>query len=157
MRCQCTYYLFKWPAVFYPIVEPHLKEGESYESFVLYMYQGLSFPVMDVTCAIVPKMWNLSVTIVSPKGVEKKFCKMLDKEVNIVIAWNGVTGVNCQFSATKVDNVVWRPQKPTDWSTPVKRVSNVKTAATNDKKYFRKRSAQKKKGNTFKFQMLLLC
>ena len=60
---QFAYYLAKWPEVFEPIVRPHL-ESESYESFILNMFQGKSMPVLDVVCAILVKMWNLTVTVV---------------------------------------------------------------------------------------------
>ena len=72
MRKQFAYYLAKHPDVFQDIVNNELQEGESYESFILNMFHGLSLPKLNVICAIFVKMWNTPVTIVYPSGVEKK-------------------------------------------------------------------------------------
>ena len=139
MLKQFAYYLCKHLEIFKDIVEDHLKEGESYESFVLNMFQGLSYPNVDVVCATVAKMWNTPVTVVSPRGVKQKFHDLDDADNLIVIVWNGSEGVDCQYTATKPNFIEWRPIKPLDWSAPVKIVNNVKSANELAEKLFRKR------------------
>ena len=141
MRKQFAYYLCKLPEIFKDIVEDHLKEGESYESFVLNMFQGLSYLNVDVVCAIVAKMWNTLVTVISPRGVEQKFHDLDDADNLIVIVWNGSEGVDCQYTATKPNFIEWQPIKSLDWSAPVKIVNNVKSANELAEKLFRKRSS----------------
>ena len=143
MRKHFAYYLSKHPDVFKDIVMEHVQAGESYESFVLNMFQGLSYPILDVICAVAVKMWNVAVTVVSPEGVEKKFHKSDDLHNTIVIIWNGSKGLDCQFTATKQSFLEWTPIKPLDWSAPVKIVNNVKAAHELAEKLFRKRSAEK--------------
>ena len=72
MRKQFAYYLAKHPDVFQDIVADELQEGESYESFIMNMFHGLSLPKLNVICAIFVKMWNTPVNVVYPSGVEKK-------------------------------------------------------------------------------------
>ena len=142
-RRQFTYFLIKYPEVFLPVVEPHLKEGESFESFALNMFHGYSFPVFDVVAAVATKMWNLAITLVTPKGVRRAFHNRSHKDCDIVIVWNCLTGVDSQFTATKVDNLGWKPVRPLDWTAPVKNLINVKAAAEQAEKMFRRRSAKK--------------
>ena len=143
MRKQLAYYLCKYPDIFKDIVQDYLKEGESFESFALNMFQGLSYPVLDVICAIVVKMWNTPITVVSPKGVKKFFYNIDDSEVLIVIVWNGLEGVDCQYTATKPNFIEWRLMNAIDWSAPVKIINNVKAANDLAEKLFRKRNAEK--------------
>ena len=77
MRKQLAYYLCKHPDIFKDIVQDCLKEGESFERFAHNMFQGLSYPVLDVICAIVVKMWYTPITVVSPKGVKKNFMTLM--------------------------------------------------------------------------------
>ena len=107
------------------------------------MFQGLSYPILDVICAIVVKMWNTPITVVSPKGVKKKFHDIDDSEDLIVIVWNGSEGVDCQYTATKPNFIEWRPMKAIDWSAPVKIINNVKAANDLAEKLSRKRNAEK--------------
>ena len=141
MRKQFAYNLCKCLEIFKDIVEDHLKEDESYESFLLNMFQGLSYPNFDVVCAIVAKMWNTPVTVISPRGVKQKFHDVDDADNLIVIVWNGSQGVDCQYTATKQNFIEWCPIKPLDWSAPVKIVNNVKSANELAEKLFRKQSS----------------
>ena len=73
LRKQICYFMAKYPETFFPIVKEYLEEDESYESFILNFFHGLSLPILDVVCAVITKMWNVIINIVTPKGVFKKF------------------------------------------------------------------------------------
>ena len=114
-----------------------------YESFILNFFHGLSLPILDVVCAVITKMWNVIINIVTPKGVFKKFHNQDDRRVNIVIVWNNIHGDHAHYTATKVDNPDWRPMRGVDWAGDVKKLHNVRNAATNVEKFYRKRTANK--------------
>ena len=63
----------KYPETFFPIVKEYLEEDELYESFILNFFHGLSLPILDVVCAVIMKMWNVIINIVTSRGVFKKF------------------------------------------------------------------------------------
>ena len=48
------------------------------------------------------------------------FHNVKPKQSDIVIVWNGLTGLESQFTATKVSNPQWRPLKGLDWAGDVK-------------------------------------
>ena len=139
---QFAYYLAKHPDIFKDIVSEELNKGESYESLVLNMLYGLSFPKVNVICAIFVKMWNTPFTVVYPSGVEKKYHDVDSVNDLVVIVCNGMQGDDCQYTATKKDTLEWRPIKPLDWSCPVKLINNVKAAHELGEKLYRKRTAE---------------
>ena len=143
LRKQIAYYLIKYPEVFYELSKKHIDETEeSYESFVWNIFYGLSFPKLDITTAVIARMWNLSITLVTPRGIYRMYHKMKPKKSDIIVVWNGCTGLESQFTATKGDRDDWRPIKGLDWAGDVKQLSNVKNASTMAERFYRKRTAQ---------------
>ena len=63
--------------------------------------------------------------------------------VDLVIAWNGISGDDSHYSGSKINNPQWRPIKGLDWAGDVKILSNVKNATALAKKMCRKRNASK--------------
>ena len=60
LRKQIAYFLVKYPEVFHALTKKHTSETEeSYESFVWNIFHGLSFPKLDITTAVLAKMWNV--------------------------------------------------------------------------------------------------
>ena len=143
LRKQIAYYLIKYPEVFYELSKKHIDETEeSYESFVWNIFYGLSFPKLDITTAVIARMWNLSITLVTPRGIYRMYHKMKPKKSDIIVVWNGCTGLESQFTATKGDRDDWRPIKGLDWAGDVKQLSNVKNASAIAERFYRKRTAQ---------------
>ena len=143
LRKQIAYFLVKYPEVFHALTKKHTSETEeSYESFVWNIFHGLSFPKLDITTAVLAKMWNVRITLVTPRGLYRMFHNVKPKQSDIVIVWNGLTGLESQFTATKVSNPQWRPLKGLDWAGDVKLLANVKNASSLAEKFYRKRTAQ---------------
>ena len=143
LRKQICYYLAKYPEIFTPLVADYLKEEDSYESFILNFFHGLSLPVLDIVCAVLTKMWNITINVVTPKGVKKMYHEQENRHVDIVIVWNNVHGDHAHYSATKVDHPDWQPIRGVDWAGDVKPMHNVKNVANYAEKFFRKRTANK--------------
>ena len=139
-RKQIAYFLSKHPEWFAFMLD-ELNIEESYESFIMNLCQGLSMPNFKIVCAVVTKMWNVTIDIVTPKGVYKMYHEQ--KYGEAVLVWNGVKGIDSQFCGSKIDNPNWRPIKGLDWSGDVKNLQNVKAAAVNAEKCFRSRTANK--------------
>ena len=143
LQKQIAYYLVKYPEVFHALTKKHTTETEeSYESFVWNIFHGLSFPKLDITTAVLAKMWNVHITIVTPRGMYRMYHNSKPKQSDIVIVWNGLTGLESQFTATKVSNPLWRPLKGLDWGGDVKLLANVRNATSLAEKFYRKRTAQ---------------
>ena len=143
LRKQIAYFLVKYPEVFHALTKKHTSETEeSYESFVWNIFHGLSFPKLDITTAVLAKMWNVCITLVTPRGLYRMFHNVKPKQSDIVIVWNGLTGLESQFTATKVSNPQWKPLKGLDWAGDVKLLANVKNASSLAEKFYRKRTAQ---------------
>ena len=139
-RKQIAYFLSKHPEWFAFMLD-ELNIEESYESFIMNLCQGLSMPNFKIVCAVVTKMWNVTIDIVTPKGVYKMYHEQ--KYGEAVLVWNGVKGIDSQFCGSKIDNPNWHPIKGLDWSGDVKNLQNVKAAAVNAEKGFRSRTANK--------------
>ena len=139
-RKQIAYFLTKHPEWFAFMLE-ELNIQESYESFIMNLCQGLSMPHFKIVCAVVTKMWNITIDIVTPKGVYKMYHQKKCGEA--VLVWNGVKGIDSQFCGSKIDNPNWHPIKGLDWSGDVKNLQNIKAAAVNAEKCFRSRTANK--------------
>ena len=143
LRKQISYYLVKYPEVFYELVKKHIaKTEESYESFVWNIFHGLALPKLDITTAVLAKMWNIKISVVTPRGVYRMYHNRKPKESDIVIVWNGCSQLESQYTATKIDNPNWRPVKGLDWAGDVKILQNVKNASNMAEKFYRKRTAQ---------------
>ena len=143
LRKQIAYYLIKYPEVFYELSKKHIEETEeSYESFVWNIFYGLSVPKLDITTAVIARMWNLSITLVTPRGIYRMYHKMKPKKSDTIVVWNGCTGLESQFTATKGDRDDWRPVKGLDWAGDVKQLANVKSASTIAERFYRKITAQ---------------
>ena len=144
LRKQICYFMVKYPEIFEPLCRKHMDENEeSYESFVLNFFHGLAYPKLNVVTAVIAKMWNIRVSVVTPKGIYKMYHTSKQKSVDLVIVWNGISGDDSQYSGTKIDNPQWRPIKGLDWAGDVKILSNVKNAASLAEKLCRKRNAKK--------------
>ena len=142
LRKQIAYFLVKYPEVFNALTKKHTAETEeSYESFVWNIFHGLSFPKLDITTAVLAKMWNVRITVVTPRGLYRMFHNVKPKQSDIIIVWNGLTGLESQYTATKVSNSLWRPLKGLDWAGDVKLLTNVKNASSLAEKFYRKRTA----------------
>ena len=111
--------------------------------FVLNFFHGLSYPKLNVVTAVIAKMWNIRVSVVTPRGIYKMYHTSKQKSVDLVVVWNGISGDDSQYSGTKIDNPQWRPLKGLDWSADVKILSNIKNAASLAEKMCRKRNAKK--------------
>ena len=139
-RKQIAYFLSKHPEWFAFMLE-ELDIQESYESFIMNLCQGLSMPHFKIVCAVVTKMWNVTIDIVTPKGVYKMYHQQ--KYGEAVLVWNGVKGIDSQFCGTKIDNPNWCPIRGLDWAADVKNIQNVKAAGVNAERSFRSRTANK--------------
>ena len=136
--------MVKYPEIFEPLCRKHFEENEeSYESFVLNFFHGLAYPRLNVVTAVIAKMWNIRVSVVTPRGIYKMYHNSRQKSADLVIVWNGVSGDDSHYSGAKIDNLPWRPIKGLDWAGDVKILSNVKNAAALAEKMCRKRNAKK--------------
>ena len=137
--------MVKYPEIFEPLCRKHFEENEeSYESFVLNFFHGLAYPRLNVGTALIAKMWNIRVSVVTPRGIYKMYHNSRQKSADLVIVWNGVSGDDSHYSGAKIDNLQWRPIKGLDWAGDVKILSNVKNAAALAEKMCRKRNANAK-------------
>ena len=144
LRKQICYFMVKYPEIFEPLCRKHFEENEeSYESFVLNFFHGLAYPRLNVVTAVIAKMWNIRVSVVTPRGIYKMYHNSRQKSADLVIVWNGVSGDDSHYSGAKIDNPQWRPIKGLDWAGDVKILSNVKNAAALAEKMCRKRNAKK--------------
>ena len=139
---QIAYYMVRWPELFGPVVKPHLSDtNDSYESFVKNIFYGYSYPVPEVICAVISKMWNVSITLCSLKGGVKKLHHNSNNP-DVVIVHNDCTNLNSQFTATKKANVKWAPFRCPVWTSDVKKMNNVKNASMYAEKKYRTRTAK---------------
>ena len=123
---QIAYYMAKWPQRFYDLVRPYLGT-HSYESYIKNIFHGTKFIDYEVITAVITKMWNLAITIVSPDGGVVPFYHQNDNP-DIVLVCNSMEWPEKYFCATKPDNPNWRPIKGVDWSGKIRIFTNVKTA-----------------------------
>ena len=122
---QLAYYMVKWPQRFYDIVRPFLGT-HSYESYVKNIFHGIKFIDYKVITAVITKMWNLAITIVSPDGVTPFYHQ--NENPDIVLICNNMEWPEKYFCTTKPDNPNWRPIKGADWSGKIRIFTNVKNA-----------------------------
>ena len=83
--------MVKYPEIFEPLCRKHLEENEeSYESFVLNFFHGLAYPKLNVVTAVIAKMWNTHVSVVTPKGIYKMYhtCKQKISRSCCCVEWN---------------------------------------------------------------------
>ena len=104
MLCrQTAWYMARKPYFFFPLVEPEL-DGESYCSYVENIFEGNVWADDMITTAI-SKMFNISITIISPRLPEALHLFHDDQEPDVLLIGNGGTmGTECEnthFSASK--------------------------------------------------------
>ena len=138
---QIAYYMAKWPQRFYDLVKPYLGT-HLYESYITNIFHGTKFIDYEVITAVITKMWNLAITIVSPDGGVLPFHHQ-NNNPDIVIVCNDMEWPEKYFCATKPDNPNWRPIKGADWSGKIRIFTNVKTAHESATKALRTRCVNK--------------
>ena len=131
----------RWPDVCAPLVKDRMSPNDTYESFVKNIFYGFTFPPTYVVIAVISKMWNVSIDLITPrKGLLKCFH---DKpKAHIVVVHNDQRELESLITATKGSDPEWRPVKGVDWSNTMKSVSNVKVAANFAEKKYRAHTAR---------------
>ena len=138
---QIGYYMVRWPDVCAPLVKARLLPNDTYESFVKNIFYGFTFPPAYVVIAVITKMWNVSIDLITPrKGLVK--CFHNEPKAHIVIVHNDQRNLESLYTATKGSDPEWRPVKGVDWSNAIKSVSNVKVASNFAEKKYRARTAR---------------
>ena len=131
---QIGYYMVRWPDVCAPLVKARMLPNDTYESFVKNIFYGYTFPPAYVVIAVITKMWNVSIDLITPrKGLVK--CFHNEPKAHIVIVHNDQRDLESLYTATKGSDPEWRPVKGVDWSNTIKSVSNVKLASNFAEKY----------------------
>ena len=138
---QIGYYMMRWPDVCAPLVKARMLPNDTYESFVKNIFYGCTFPPAYIVIAVITKMWNVSIDLVTPrKGLVK--CFHNEPKAHIVIVHNDQRDLESLYTATKGSDPEWRPVKGVDWSNTIKSVSNVKVASNFAEKKYRARTAR---------------
>ena len=138
---QIGYYMVRWPDVCAPLVKARMLPNDTYESFVKNIFYGYTFPLAYVVIAVITKMWNVSIDLITPrKGLVK--CFHNEPKAHIVIVHNDQRDLESLYTATKGSDPEWRPVKGVDWSNTIKSVSNVKLASNFAEKKYRARTAR---------------
>ena len=138
---QIGYYMVRWPDVCAPLVKARMLPNDTYESFVKNIFYGYTFPPAYVVIAVITKMWNVSIDLITPrKGLVK--CFHNEPKAHIVIVHNDQRDLESLYTATKGSDPEWRPVKGVDWSNTIKSVSNVKLASNFAEKKYRARTAR---------------
>ena len=138
---QIGYYMVRWPEVCAPLVKARMLPNDTYESFVKNIFYGFTFPLAYVVIAVITKMWNVSIDLITPrKGLVK--CFHNEPKAHIVIVHNDQRDLESLYTATKGSDPEWRPVKGVDWSNTIKSVSNVKLASNFADKKYRARTAR---------------
>ena len=138
---QIGYYMVRWPDVCAPLVKARMLPNDTYESFVKNIFYGYTFLPAYVVIAVITKMWNVSIDLITPrKGLVK--CFHNEPKAHIVIVHNDQRDLESLYTATKGSDPEWRPVKGVDWSNTIKSVSNVKLASNFAEKKYRARTAR---------------
>ena len=138
---QIGYYMMRWPDVCAPLVKARMLPNDTYESFVKNIFYGFTFLPAYVVIAVITKMWNVSIDLVTPrKGLVK--CFHNEPKAHIVIVHNDQRDLESLYTATKGSDPEWRPVKGVDWSNTIKSVSNVKVASNFAEKKYRAHTAR---------------
>ena len=138
---QIGYYMVRWLDVCAPLVKARLLPNDTYESFVKNIFYGFTFPPAYVVIAVITKMWNVSIDLITPrKGLVK--CFHNEPKAHIVIVHNDQRNLESLYTANKVSDPEWRPVKGVNWSNAIKSVSNVKVASNFAEKKYRARTAR---------------
>ena len=138
---QIGYYMVRWPDVCAPLVKARMLPNDTYESFVKNIFYGYTFPPAYVVIAVITKIWNVSIDLITPrKGLVK--CFHNEPKAHIVIVHNDQRDLESLYTATKGSDPEWRQVKGVDWSNTIKSVSNVKLASNFAEKKYRARTAR---------------
>ena len=133
---QIAYYMVRWPDICWPVVKDRMSPNDTYESFIKNIFYGFTYPPTYVVIAVISKMWNVSIDLITPrKGLVK--CFHDNPKAHIVLVHNDQRELESLFTATKGSDPEWRPIKGVDWSNTIKSVSNVKVAANFAEKKYR--------------------
>ena len=133
---QIGYYMVRWPDVCVPLVKARMLPNDTYESFVKNIFYGFTFRPAYVVIAVITKMWNVSIDLITPrKGLVK--CFHNEPKAHIVIVHNDQRDLESLYTATKGSDPEWRPVKGVNWSNTIKSVSNVKLASNFAEKKYR--------------------
>ena len=93
----------KEPIFFFPLVEPEL-DGESYRSYVENIFEGNVW-ADDMIATAISKMFNISITIISPQLPQALHLFHDDQEPDVLLIGNGgnmgTEHENTHFSASK--------------------------------------------------------
>ena len=95
LRHQTTFYMIQYAHIFFPLVQIDIGK-ESYESYLMNIYDG-SLWADDIVIAAIGRMYNLSITIVSPR-LEEAYHTFHDSPDNpdvILIANGGPFSSEC--------------------------------------------------------------
>ena len=63
---QIAYYMVRWPDICWPIVKDRMSPNDTYESFIKNIFYGFTYPLTYVVIAVVSKMWNVSIDLITP-------------------------------------------------------------------------------------------
>ena len=138
---QIGYYMVRWPDVCVPLVKARMLPNDTYESFVKNIFYGFTFLPAYVVIAVITKMWNVSIDLITPrKGLVK--CFHNEPKAHIVIVHNDQRDLELLYTATKGSDPEWRPVKGVDRSNTIKSVSNVKLASNFAEKKYHARTAR---------------
>ena len=138
---QIGYYMVRWPDVCAPLVKARMLPNDTYESFVKNIFYGFTFPPAYVVIAVITKMWNVSIDLITPrKGLVK--CFHNEPKAHIVIVHNDQRDLESLYTATKGSDPESRPVKGVNWSNTIKSVSNVKVASNFAEKKYHARTAR---------------
>ena len=100
---QTAWYMARNPYFVFPLVEPEL-DGESYRSYVENIFEGNVW-ADDMIATAIGKMFNVSITIISPQLPEALHLFHDDQEPDVLLIGNaGTMGTECEnthFSASK--------------------------------------------------------
>ena len=138
---QIGYYMVRWPDVCAPLVKARMLPNDTYESFVKNIFYGYTFPPAYVVIAVITKMWNVSIDLITPRKGSVK-CFHNEPKAHKVIVHNDQRDLDSLHAATKGSDPEWRPVKGVDWSNTIKSVSNVKLASNFAEKKYRARTAR---------------
>ena len=104
LRRQTSFYMARYAHVFFPLVQYDLENDESYESYLVNIFDG-NLWADDIMIAAIGRMFNLSITIISPRFDEAMHLFHDVKDPDILLIGNGGPVMseryNTHFSATK--------------------------------------------------------
>ena len=121
---QIAFYMVRWPDICAPLVKDRMSPNDTYESLIKNIFYGFTFPLTYVVIAVISKMRNVFIDLITPrKGLVKCFHDR--PKAHIVLVHNDQRDLESLFTATKGSDPEWRLVKEVNWSNTIKSVSNV--------------------------------